>query len=58
MHTPMLDEMDIQIIIDALEKEQKQQRFYFAYYPLLIGKLKTIKRMREQEILKRLEGVK
>lgn len=54
----VLDEMDIQIIIDALERDIRVYRFYDQYYPLLIGKLERLKKERESEILRRLEVAK
>lgn len=59
-----IDEMDIDIIIDALEKNQifyrssQLNEFKENYIPRLIEKVKKWKKARESEVVNRLEGMK
>jgi len=59
-----LDEMDIRIIKEALERDLRFHQhlginpFYQAYYPRLMAKLDRIQKARESEVLSRLEVVR
>lgn len=59
-----LDEMDIRIIKEALERDLRFHQhmaingFYQMYYPRLMAKLDRIQKARESEVLNRLEVVK
>lgn len=59
-----LDEMDIRIIKEALERDLKFHHhmninpFYEVYYPRLIEKVDRIRQERETAVMRRLEVMK